>query len=84
MIFQHHPLVTYLWHKLNVYNLKEIFSDYTLKMIDSKNTKIFFVQSENNFIFGATTMTLPRRKASYKVAYEQGKIKKRSVKTMLI
>ena len=47
MNFQHHPLVSYLWHKLNVYNLRENFSDYTLKMIDYKNTKIFFVQSEN-------------------------------------
>ena len=52
-------------------------------MIDYKNTKIFFVQSENNFIFGATTMTLPRRKASYKVAYEQGKIKNEVLKRCL-
>ena len=53
-------------------------------MIDYSNSLIFFVQSGNQIIFGATTMTLAQRKTTYKTACEQGRIKNEVLKRCLI
>ena len=53
-------------------------------MIDYSNSLIFFVQSGNQIIFGATTMTLAQRKTTYKTACEQGRLKDLYLKQCLV
>ena len=53
-------------------------------MIDYQNTKIFYLQTKTTVVFGATTMTLPQRKTTFKTECEQGRLKNEQLKGCLI